>query len=199
MKKNKMKRRYFMTEAEKKSKFSILDTVLISLFSALIAVCAWITIPIPGIPFTMQVFGVFTALAVLGAKKGAVSILVYILLGVIGIPVFSGFNGGISVLLGATGGYIAGFLVSAFAYGILDAIIKKNGFFITFFKMFASLILCYIFGSVWYMAVYTKNTGSIGFFGVLTACVIPYIIPDMVKIALAVLIGKEVKKRVRFL
>ena len=194
-----MKRGRFMTETKTKEKFSTLDIALIPLFSALIAVCAWITIPIPGIPFTMQVFGVFTAIAILGAKKGALSILIYILLGAVGVPVFSGFNGGIGALLGTTGGYIVGFLISAFAYGIFDAVIKKNGFFITFLKMFASHIFCYIFGSVWYMAVYTKNTGAIGFFGILMGCVIPYIIPDMVKIALAVLIGREVKKRAKFL
>lgn len=188
-----------MTEAKTKSKFSVLDTVLIPLFSALIAVCAWVTVPIPGIPFTMQIFGVFVTLYILKAKKGALSILVYILLGAVGVPVFSGFNGGIGVIFGATGGYITGFLVSALVYGALDALIKKNGFFAEFFKMLVSLVFCYIFGSVQYMELYTKNTGRIGFFSVLAVCVLPYIIPDMIKISLAVLIGGGVKKHIKML
>lgn len=185
--------------SKKSSSLSILDIAMIPLFSAIIALCAWITVPIPGIPFTMQVFGVFAALAVLGAKKGSISIAVYILLGAVGVPVFSGFNGGIGVLLGATGGYIVGFMVSAGVYTLLTQIIRNDSKTAMFLKMACSHVFCYIFGSVWYLVFYTKNTGHIGFFSVLMACVIPYIIPDIVKIALAVFLGSEVKKRVKFL
>lgn len=185
--------------SKKSSSLSILDIAMIPLFSAIIALCAWITVPIPGIPFTMQVFGVFAALAVLGAKKGSISIAVYILLGAVGVPVFSGFNGGIGVLLGATGGYIVGFMISAGVYSLLTQIIRNDSKTAMFLKMACSHVFCYIFGSVWYLVFYTKNTGHIGFFSVLMACVIPYIIPDIVKIALAVFLGSEVKKRVKFL
>lgn len=190
-----------MTEekSKKSSSLSVIDIALIPLFSAIIALCAWITVPIPGIPFTMQVFGVFASLAVLGAKKGLISIIVYILLGAVGVPVFSGFNGGIGVLLGATGGYIIGFMVSAGAYLLLTQIIKNESRTAMFLKMACSHVFCYLFGSVWYLIFYTKNTGHIGFFSVLMACVIPYIIPDLAKIALAVFLGGEVKKRVKFL
>ena len=82
---------------------NVLDIVYIGVFAALIAVCAWISIPTT-IPFTLQTLGIFTAIGVLGGKRGTVSILVYIILGMIGLPVFAGFNGGIGVLFNATGG-----------------------------------------------------------------------------------------------
>ena len=86
--------------------------VLASLFASLTAVCAWISIPIPPISFTLQTFAVFLTLAVLGGKWGTVSILLYLLLGVVGLPVFAGFRGGISALLDATGGFLWGFLAA---------------------------------------------------------------------------------------
>jgi len=190
-----------MTEenTKKQKSLSMTDIALIPLFSAIIALCAWITVPIPGIPFTMQVFGVFVSLAVLGAKKGLISIAVYILLGAAGVPVFAGFKGGIGVLLGSTGGYIAGFIISAAVYAVLCRFIKNDTRTAMFLKMAFSQIFCYLFGSVWYLVFYTKNTGPIGFFSILMACVIPYIVPDLVKIALAVFLGGEVRKRVKFL
>ena len=78
--------------------------------AVLIAVCSWISIP-AAVPFTLQTFAVFFVLSLLGGKLGTLSILVYILLGAAGIPVFAGFSAGLGVLLGSTGGYIAGFLI----------------------------------------------------------------------------------------
>ena len=80
-----------------------------ALTAAIIAVCAWITVPGP-VPFTMQTFGVFLALRLLGGKRGSISVALYILLGAAGLPVFSGFKAGIGVLIGPTGGYILGFI-----------------------------------------------------------------------------------------
>ena len=93
----------------------ILAMVQIALFTAIIAVCSWIQIPLV-VPFTLQTFGVFCALAILGGKSGTISVLLYIVLGTIGVPVFAGFSGGIGTLLGMTGGYIIGFLFSALIY-----------------------------------------------------------------------------------
>ena len=90
-----------------KNRLSVRDMAFIAAMSAVIAVCAWITIPL-AVPFTLQIFGVFMALRLLGGKKGTLSILVYIALGAVGLPVFSGFQGGIGVLAGPTGGDIAG-------------------------------------------------------------------------------------------
>ena len=88
------------------------DLAYIAIFAVLIAICSWISIP-AAVPFTLQTFGVFIAVGVLGGKRGSLSVLVFILLGAIGIPVFANFSGGIGVLAGPTGGYIIGFLFSA--------------------------------------------------------------------------------------
>ena len=86
--------------------------ILCALFAALMAVCSWITIPYV-VPFTMQTFGVFLALLLLGGKRGTICMAVYLLLGAVGLPVFSGFRGGVGALVGSTGGYLVGFIVSA--------------------------------------------------------------------------------------
>ena len=88
------------------------DIVFIGIFAALIAICSWISIPTT-VPFTLQTMGVFTAVGLLGGKRGSLAVLVYILLGLVGLPVFAGFSGGVGVLFGTTGGYIIGFLASA--------------------------------------------------------------------------------------
>ena len=88
------------------------DIVYIAVFAVIMAICSWISIP-AAVPFTLQTFGVFIAVGILGGKRGTLSVLVFILLGAIGVPVFAGFSGGIGVLAGTTGGYIIGFLFSA--------------------------------------------------------------------------------------
>ena len=88
------------------------DMVYIAVFAVVMAICSWISIPAT-VPFTLQTFGVFLAVGVLGGKRGTLSILVYILLGAVGVPVFAGFSGGIGSLFGNAGGYIIGFLMGA--------------------------------------------------------------------------------------
>ena len=80
--------------------------VLCSLFASLTAVCAWIAVPLPGVSFTMQTFAVLLCLGILGGKWGSVSILLYLLLGIVGLPVFTGFRGGAAALLDPTGGFL---------------------------------------------------------------------------------------------
>lgn len=84
----------------------------IALFAVLMAVCSWISIPAV-VPFTLQTFGVFVAVSVLGGKRGTLAVVLYLLMGVVGLPVFAGFSGGLGVLLGSTGGYIVGFVFTA--------------------------------------------------------------------------------------
>ena len=100
------------TTGAAKRPFSVRDLVLIALFAALMAICSWISIPTT-VPFTLQTFAVFVAAGLLGGKRGTIAVLVYILLGAVGLPVFAGFTGGVGILLGSTGGYIIGFLGSA--------------------------------------------------------------------------------------
>ena len=171
-------------------KMKTLDMVYIALFACLMAICAWISIP-GQIPFTLQTMGVF-----LGGKRGTVAVLVYILMGAVGLPVFSGFAGGLGKLLGMTGGYIVGFLVSALLMWAMEALFGSKKWVLPV-SMVVGLIACYAFGTAWFMVVYTSSKGAITLGAVLGMCVIPYIIPDAVKIAVALLLTKALKRFVK--
>lgn len=179
-----------------KSSFKTIDLAYIGIFVALIAICSWITIPAT-VPFTLQTFGVFLTIALLGFKRGTIAVAVYILLGAVGVPVFSNFTGGIGSLLGNTGGYIVGFLFSALISG---AIIEKFGKKLPIMvpAMLLGLLACYILGTAWFMIVYTKSKGDVGLFTTLTWCVFPFIIPDCIKIVLAIFLSKRLSRRIPF-
>lgn len=159
------------------------DAAAIAICAAVIAVCSWISIP-AAVPFTMQTFGVFLAVGLLGGRKGTIAVSVYLLLGAIGLPVFSGFRGGLGHMLGVTGGYIIGFLFSALVMWLMERFLGRS-MKVLIASMAAGLLVCYAFGTVWFMLVYTRDTGSIGVMTALGWCVFPYIIPDALKIALA--------------
>lgn len=179
--------------AVKKQKFSVKELCYIGLFAVVIMICSWISLNIGPVPFTLQTFGVFCTLGILGGKRGLFSVITYILLGAVGIPVFAGFSGGIGVLFGTTGGYIIGFIFSALVYWLITAKIKNNLLF-RIIGMIAGLIVCYAFGTVWFIIFYTKGGEAIDLATALSWCVTPFIIPDCVKIALAVLISERVRK-----
>ena len=101
------------------------DIVYIAVFAVIMAICSWISIPTT-VPFTLQTFGVFIAVGILGGKRGTLAVLVYIILGAIGVPVFSGFTGGVGILVGTTGGYIIGFLFSALVMWLMEKIPGKR-------------------------------------------------------------------------
>ena len=182
-----------MTLADRRIK----SIVEIALAAVLITVCSWITVPIPSVPFTLQIFGVYAAIFTLGGLKGTLSVALYIGLGLIGAPVFAGFKPGLPALLGPTGGYIWGFLLSAlFMWFMQTVVIKKPTAIKELASAFASLLLCYAFGTGWFVYVYTRNVGGIGVWTALTLCVLPYIIPDVLKILGAYKLAQVVKKRV---
>ncbi len=163
----------------------------IAVTGAFLAICAQIAVPAP-VPFTMQTFGIFTALKLLGGKKGTVSILIYILLGAFGAPVFASFRGGGGVLAGPTGGYIAGFLITGLLYLAFEKICKnsisKN------IVLAAGLALCYLFGTVWYAHVLGSRGETVIFTQALLTCVVPYLIPDALKLALSEVLCRRLKK-----
>ena len=160
--------------------------VLSSLFAALIAVCSWIAVPIPPIAFTMQTFAVFLTLGVLGGRWGTASVLLYLLLGVVGLPVFSGFRGGAAALLDATGGFLWGFLAAALVYWLLERSGKLPA-------MILGMLVCYACGCAWF----TVYAGGVGFGGAVMACVVPYLAPDAVKIGLAYTMSKRICKHIK--
>lgn len=178
----------------KSGKLQTRDLTLVALFAALIAICAWLTVPMPDVPFTMQTFGVFIALLLLGGQRGTLAILLYILLGAVGLPVFSGFRGGIGSLLGTTGGYLIGFLFSGLIYWAITALVKRENTLTRFLALTAALFVCYAFGTVWFMTVYLRSSGPISLGLVLMKCVVPYLIPDFAKMLAAVSVSRAVKK-----
>lgn len=176
---------------------TVKEMTFTAIMTVLIAVCSWISLPIGNVPFTLQTFGVFCALMLLGGKCGTFSVLVYILLGAIGVPVFAGFSGGAGVLFGSTGGYIIGFLLLSGAYWIAEHFLGDKFILpVQLGVMLFGTFLCYAFGTAWFIKVYSQ-TGAIDLKTALSWCVIPFIIPDCGKLALASLICNRVKKYVR--
>lgn len=174
------------------SDLKIKSIILISLFSAVIAVCSLITIPFT-VPFTMQLFGVFCALYLLGGKKGTVCIILYILSGAVGLPVFSGFSGGIGHLFDATGGFITGFFFSGLAYRLVTGLLKRNPR-AKLFGLFAALTACYITGALWFAIFCNQGDFLLSIKTAFVSCVVPFIIPDLLKIALTILVCRKIEK-----
>jgi len=160
----------------------------------IMAVCSWITVP--GIvPFTLQTFAVFCSLLLLGGKDGLITVAVYILLGGIGAPVFSGFGGGIGQILGPTGGYITGFLLMALLFLAFEPRIRKNKT-MEIPVLMAGLILCYTSGTLWFYSVMKMRGNAYSLGAVFTVCVMPYVIPDIGKLFLARWVSGRIKKEI---
>lgn len=155
-----------------------------SMFAALITVCAWISIPVLDIAFTLQTLGVFLAFGLLGGKRGTVTVLIYLLLGAAGMPVFSGFRGGIGSLAGVTGGYLWGFAFAGLVYWLLESFGRLPA-------MIAGQLVCYFFGSLWF---YLYAGG--GLWLIIARCVLPFLLPDAVKIALACTLSRRLARHI---
>lgn len=163
----------------------------IALSVALLTLCTWISIPTT-IPFTMQTFAIFAVLGLLGGKRGTLAIVSYLLIGMIGLPIFSGFRGGFAALLGTTGGYLLGFLLLGLLYWGITKLLGES-LWVMALAMLLGLLLVYLFGSLWFMTLYTSGSGSIGFFSVLSMCVFPFVVPDLLKLSLALLLVRRIK------
>ncbi len=164
-------------------------SVLIALFSTLMCIGAWIHFPFP-VPATMQTFVVFTALGLLGSKSTFIMLTVYVFLGALGLPVFSGFTGGIGALTGPTAGFIWGFLMGVPVFYIFEKkFYEKKPFIIIGYILY--ILLHYIPGALWYCY---STLGSLTVKGILSSSlvtVVPFIIPDAIKLILSMtLVGK---------
>ena len=155
-----------------------------ALFAALIVLCAWIAVPTQP-PFTMQTFAVFGAALCLGARRGTAAVGLYLALGAVGVPVFAGFGGGIGYLLGASGGFALGFLPAAWIAGRMAEQGRAPG---RILGCALGLLVCYGIGVLWYALVFTG--GSVGLGGAAAVCVLPFLIPDAIKIALALALSR---------
>ena len=160
-----------------------------ALAAALMAVCSWISLP-TAVPFTLQTFALFLTLGVLGGRLGALAVGVYLLLGAVGLPVFAGFSGGLGALLGATGGYLLGFLLTALTVWGAERLWGRSAP-VFLASCLAGLGLCYLFGTVWFAAVYASSSGPVGLAAVLGWCVAPFVLPDLAKLALALALRRR--------
>ncbi len=169
---------------KQKQFLSVRDLCICAMGAALISVCAWISVPLTSISFTMQSFAVFFLTGLLGLKRGMMSLVAYLLIGFAGIPVFSGFRSGPGVLLGATGGYLIGFLFAVLIVGLLT---KKFGrsFRILVLSMVVGAVAYYAFGSVWYLFLYMDAFDWTAISTVFLKCVVPFLLPDFLKILCA--------------
>lgn len=172
-----------------------LDLTYIALFTVLMAVGAWISIPVPAplVEFTMQSFAIFAALTVLGGRRGTYAVTAYLLLGAVGAPVFAGFHGGPGVLLGTTGGYIIGFWAQALLYWAMTARLGESMPVKVLACILGQLFCCYGFGTAWFITLYAQTTGPISVLTALGYCVFPFLIPDFLKLALALALSRRVE------
>lgn len=182
---------YPMSERQVRQ-LKIRNMALCALFAALLCVCAWISIPAGDMTITMQTFGVFLALGILGGKRGTVAVAIYLLLGIVGVPVFSGFRGGLGALMGATGGYIAGFLATALLYWLVTALCKEKEIF-RLLGMVLGLLFCYLLGTLWFRYGYLSSNG-LSWGAILLKCVVPYLLPDAAKLIMAWLLSRRLRQ-----
>ena len=173
------------------SKNAVKDLVFTAMFAALIAVCSILSIPIGEVPITLQTFAVCLAAAMLGWKRGTLSVLIYVLLGAVGVPVFAGMTGGVGILAGPTGGYIIGFIPAALIIGLAADKWERKALPLTV-SMVLGVLVCYLIGTIWFMVVTGMGIGES-----LMLCVVPFLIPDGVKIALAMILSNRLSKVVK--
>ena len=157
------------TNKSTKNRAFIYDLVLISVSAALITICSWISIPLGPVPFTLQTLGILAVMLIVGGRRGTIAILVYLALGTVGVPVF------LRELMTTP--------VRTWIFGMLGFLVFE--------------VVMYIVGVIWFMTVYAAQTGPIGLTTVMSLCVFPFIIPDIVKMAVAVLIGERASKLIR--
>ncbi len=161
--------------------------VLAALFAAMTAVCAQVIIPIGAVPVSLSLLPVLLCGALLRPWDAALSMTVYLLMGLFGLPVFSGLQGGPGKLLGPTGGYIIGYIPCVLLIGFISR--RKPGILRSALGMACGVLACYLFGTVWYGISAGQN-----FWTALSVCVLPFLLFDAVKIARAVPLSYRLEK-----
>lgn len=173
--------------------FTVRGMVFMAVFAALICIAAPFSVQVGPIPITLATFAIYLAGAILGGKRGMIAVIVYILLGAAGLPVFSNFNGGFTALLGPTGGYIIGYVPLVLLTGIFAEMnYKKHGTMIIgmLIGMFLGTVALYTFGTAWFMIMTGSNLGR-----ALTLCALPFIPGDGLKIVCVTAIALPLKSR----
>jgi len=174
------------------SKLSIRQMTLISLFAALTAVGAFISIPIYPVPLTLQTLFTLLAAMTLGSVMGASSQIIYVLLGVIGLPVFAGFKAGIGILFGPTGGFLFGFIISAYVIGKIIEVKKEKNIFYYFLAGIIGTVILYIIG----ITQLSLITG-IGIKKAIVVGMLPFLPGDILKVIAASFISSKLRTVIR--
>ena len=165
----------------------IQELVLVALMTAVLAILSPVAIPIGPVPISLGTFAVCLAVTILGKNLGTVSYLSYLLLGLAGLPIFSNYEGGPAKLLGPTGGYLMGMLFLSLLGGFgVERFAKKAVLQYLFFLL--GIALCYTVGTVWLSKVL-----HLGLMKALSIGVLPFIVPDCIKVFLALVLGQKVK------
>lgn len=172
-------------------KLSIRDLIICSLFASITAILSQVSIPLPftTVPLTMQVFAVMLCGMLLGSKLGFISQIIYLAIGAIGIPVFAQMSGGPGVILGPTGGFLLSFPIVSFIVGHFSN--KGKSEFLVVVGMIVALLISYLIGTFQFCLIM-----NVSFISGLMACVLPFIVIDIIKIGLVYVVGMSVCKRV---
>lgn len=166
------------------------DMTLTAVMAALICIAGPLVVPVGPVPLSLATFAVYLAGAVLGKKRGTIAVGLYLLIGIIGVPVFSGFSGGFQKLAGVTGGYLAGYLPCAFLSGLGAERAEKSGRkWLLPALAAAGTAALYALGTAWFM-IQTGNTAC----AALGLCVVPFLPGDAVKIIAVTLLAGPVRK-----
>lgn len=177
------------TPMETKTKNSVYPLVMTAVMAAVIAAVAPFALPIGPIPITLGTLVMYLAGYVLGGKRAGVAVLVYVLLGAVGVPVFNGFTGGLGVVAGPTGGYIIGFIPLAFLSGLAVERFPQNRL-LQFVGMVIATAVLYALGTAWFCVQAGKSLTA-----ALSVCVFPFIPGDLAKMAVAMVLGPMVRER----
>lgn len=162
----------------------------VAMFAGMTAVLSQIVLPVGPVPYNLGLLGAMLAGMLCAPATATFAMVAYIFMGMVGLPVFAGFVGGIGVLINSTGGYLVGYIFAA----LLTSLAKNKKWFWTIIAMTCGLLLCYAFGTIWFMAVSQND-----FVASLAYCVVPFVLPDLAKIVCAFLLGKAVDKRMKFI
>lgn len=172
-------------------KLSVRQITSIAIMAAIMCILGPFSIPIGPVPISLQVLFVFFAIYILGTFGGTIAYVIYLLLSLVGLPVLSGFAGGPSHLFGPTGGYLIGFIPTCIISGlIIDR--AKGRLYIEFLGMIIGLAVLYVFGTAW-LAFQANMT----FPQALAVGVIPFIVFDIIKIVIAIVLGRTLRSRLK--
>ena len=173
----------------KQNKITVSEMALIALMAAVTCIMGPLSVPIGLVPISLTNLAVYLAIYVLGCRRGTLSYLVYLLLGLVGVPVFSGFTGGVGKLFGPTGGYLLGFIFMALICGwAIDRFSCK--LIPSFIGMLLGTVVCYAFGTAW-----LAYQADLSFAAALAAGVLPFIPGDLAKMVIAAVVGPQIRRR----